>query len=711
LSTHLRDLDDSEVERLLGDDEALLAPLLGRAGTDRLPTGAIDQGTGRLLLFQAVAGVLRRLEPVVLVIDDIHLAAPLTVEWLHFAVTRFDGSPVLIVTATRPEESPAFPDGVRIALGPLDLVAVTDVVGAERADDLLARSGGNPLFLVELAAAEPGALPASIRDAVAARVERAGLDVAATLRAAAVLAAADIDLDLLAAVTGTSPVILLDHLEEGARRGVLSERAGAFQFSHALVRDALVASTSATRRALLHREAGRALAARPAVDHVAVAFHARLGGDDALAAAELVAAAETSSRRFDQDEAMRLVEESMRLGETAAAHLVRARIQLLRGRYVEARADADRAFTLGAGAPAREVAAWAAHYQRHIADAIALADDGAASAENDDDRAACMLIGGWASQALGDFAGADHRLESARDRSSGSTRMQASVFLGSLRAHQGRIDEALALFRDRPGATDSLHGYPLLHTLMFRSMALGDRGRAAEALADIDELAVQIERAGAERWSGRAENLRGWILRNLGAWSEADEWNERAVSRTDTLGMIEPLAHGHLDLASGALFAREPDRAARHLDAAAAIDREIHAMQWRHRLRRRLLRGRIALLADDATTALELGTGILAEADDRGMERYQVLGGILVAQARIVAGDRLDEAEIGDLLVRLPDVAGLEAWWITADLATATANDRFRALAETRVADLAARAGAYAADLTRAASSYLNAGR
>lgn len=707
LTAYLRSFDDDEVDRLLADDAALLAPLLGRAGTDRLPTGAIDQGTGQLLLFQALASVIGRLEPIVLIVDDIHLAAPLTIEWLRFAVTRFHGSRVLLVAAARTDESPTLPDAVRIRLAPLDLAAVTDVVGSERADDLLARSGGNPLFLVELASAEPGELPASIRDAVAGRVERAGAEIAATLRAAAVLAD-DIGLDLLAGVTGVSPVVLLDHLEEGARRGVLAEQGNGFRFSHALVREALAAGTSATRRALLHREAGRALVSRPDVDHVAVAFHARLGGDTSLAAEELVAAAEIASRRFDQEEAERLVDESIALVETAAARLVKGRIELLRRKYPEARADADRAYALGAGAAAREIAAWAAHYQRHIADAIALADDGAAIAENDDDRAACMLIGGWASQALGDFAGAETRLDAAHRQASGATRMQAAVFLGSLRSHQGRIDEALALFRDRPAATDALHGYPLLHTLMFGAMALADRGRAAEALADIEELAAQVERADAERWSGRSENLRGWVLRNLGATAEADEWNERAVDATNTLGMIEPLAHGHLDLACGALLARDTVRAARHLEAAAAIDLEIHAMQWRHRLRRRLLHGRLALLEDDPATALELGTGVVTESDERGMERYRVLGRVLVAQAQLASGEEVDIDALGALLERLADIAGLEAWWVTADVATVARNSRFRALAEARVGELASKAGDRAGELGRVAARYLS---
>lgn len=707
VAAHLRDLDRAEVDRVVGDDGGLLGPLLGRAGTDRLPTGAIDQGTGQLLLFQALVGLVGRLGRAVLVIDDVHLAGPLTIEWVRFALNRLAEAPVLIVLAARTDELPPVPTGERLSLGPLDLQAVTELVGPERAEDLLARSGGNPLFLVELAASEAEELPTSIRDAVSARAERAGPDVAATLRAAALLSE-DVDLDLLAGALGMSPVMVLDQLEEGARRGLLAEHGNGFRFAHGLVRNALAAGTTASRRALLHREAGRALAARPGADPIAVAHHARLGGDIVLAAEQLVAAAEVASACFDQAEAERLVDESLDLTETAAARLVKARIELLRRRYDEARSDADRAFALGAGAAAREIAAWAAHYQRRIDEAIVLGDDGAAIARTDDDRAACMLIAGWASHALGDFEGAEVRLDAARRRASGTSRSQASVFLGGLRIHQGRVDEGLALLHDHPDPAERLHGYPVLHGYMFQIMGLASLGRADAALIVANDLALEVERVDAERWAGRSDNLRGWVLRNLGATGEADDANERAVEETKALGLIEPLSHAYLDLASGALLGGDSERAASFVQAAADADADVHAMQWRHRLRRRLLSARIALIDGDTDTALELGGGIADEADSRGIERYRLSGRLLMMHARLAKQESVDMDAVGELLEQLPAVAGLEAWWMTADVAATTGSDRFQALAERRVAELSHYAGDHRDDLERLAARYLS---
>src|SRR5205807_9160797 len=109
-----------------------------------------------------------------------------------------------------------------------------------------------------------------------------------------------VDLDLLAAVLRASPVDLLEHLEEGVRRGLLEDRPGGFAFRHDVVREALEAEATASRRAFVHREAGRVLAGRPRPDALAVAHHARLGGDDQLAARALVGAADVASARFDQ---------------------------------------------------------------------------------------------------------------------------------------------------------------------------------------------------------------------------------------------------------------------------------------------------------------------------------------------------------------------------------------------------------------------------
>lgn len=120
--------------------------------------------------------------PAALLLDDAHLAGASTVDWLRFVAHRAPSLPLLVVAARRAEEGLPLPATATVTLGPLDLAAAEAVVGRERAGALFARSGGHPLFLIELAAADPkDELPASIREAVAERCDRAGPAAAARL--------------------------------------------------------------------------------------------------------------------------------------------------------------------------------------------------------------------------------------------------------------------------------------------------------------------------------------------------------------------------------------------------------------------------------------------------------------------------------------------------------------------------------------------------
>ena len=291
----IRGRGDHGVDEVLGPDVSVLGPFLGLQSQ---PLGAAElsaltaPGAGQALLFGAVNSVLRRQAgrgPLAVVIDDLHLAGPATAAWLAEASRRLADCRLAIVAARREEEGASVAGIEAIHLGPLDVAAAAEIVGTERAGELHARSGGHPLFLVELAAAPPDEeLPASVRQAVEDRCARAG-PAAATLRTAAVIGAT-VDLDLLAAVTAMQPGELLDHLEDGVRRRLLVEESS-FEFRHALVRQALAATVGATRSAFIHRQAGRALSRRPDPDPLVVAHHARLGGDRELASHMLTVAA------------------------------------------------------------------------------------------------------------------------------------------------------------------------------------------------------------------------------------------------------------------------------------------------------------------------------------------------------------------------------------------------------------------------------------
>ncbi|MGZ4619411.1 MAG: ATP-binding protein [Frankiaceae bacterium] len=710
------ELPPEEADSLLGPDEQVLGPLLAsstRSAAGERLTALTDPGAGQALLFAAAFSLLRRQaarRPVVLLIDDAHLAGPATLAWLRQAPVRLATAPVVTVAAQRAEERLPLKAETTIELGPLSRTDAAHIVGEDRVDELYARSGGNPLFLAELGAAAPGALPASIRQAVDERCARAG-PAAATLRTAAVIGP-QVDLDLLAAVTGVPAAELLDHLEEGVRRRILTEEGATFAFRHALVREAVATTASGSRQAYIHRTAGRALQARSDADPLAVAQHARLGGDRELAAAALLGAARLALRRYAQDEAVSALDEAIALHDTAEARLERARIYSMLGRLEEADADVTAARARGeSGEYLDEVAAWVAHFARRFDEARALADRGAQEATDPEVRVSCLALAGWSSLAGGAIGTAEQRLTAALAESQSGAAASAqlpSVWLGFLRLNQGRSDEALRLVRPGAGQGLATHRFPNGYSGMAAALSLGMLGRAEEALAALDVLDRDIARMGARRWPTRSANIRGWVLRNLGADAEADDANVQGVELGLAVALDEGVANGELDLATGRLLAGDFDAAAAHLDRADRTSERPHAFGWRHQLRARLLRARLALAVGQPGTAEEIASSLAADTATLGTVRYETQARLLAAQAVAaqVAGRArsvCDLDELAALLDRLPQLAGLEAWWLTGEVAEAFDVDRWRALARRRAGELATRAGERAETLQRAA--------
>ena len=329
---------------LLADDAGLLGPLLGFVapeGGARIPGPTATADAIQTSVFAALARTLPGLGgegPTALVLDDAHLAGPSTLAWLAFVLRRRADIPLLIVAVRRTGEGPDLPSTEVVDVGPLDRDAAREVIGDDRLDDLFLRSGGNPLFLVELAQSPHDHVPESIVQSVSTRCARAG-DIAATLQTAAILGDA-VDLGVLAEVLDRAPLALIAHLEEAVTRGFLEERDGRFVFRHALVREALAADTAASRQALVHREAARVLSARADANSLDIAHHARQAGDRSLAARSLVVAAAQAAARLDLTGAEELLDEAIGLDDHVEARLQRARVRIARNDLDAADLDA-----------------------------------------------------------------------------------------------------------------------------------------------------------------------------------------------------------------------------------------------------------------------------------------------------------------------------------------------------------------------------------
>src|SRR5690242_14804194 len=251
-----------------------------------------EAGLSRLRLFRKVREALSG-SPMLLLLEDVHWADEATLDILRYLGRRLAGVRLMILATYRSEEVgrdhpltvvmgdlAGLSGVVRIQLPPLTATGVRQLLDAAGsaldADAIFQRTGGNPFYLTEVLATGAEQVPATVRDAVLARVARlsqAGRDAAA---AASVLGRRA-EVSFLAAVSG-QPLTAID---ECLDRGVLVSDGDAAGFRHDLARLAVEGSLSAAQRAGVHAQALAHLTARGSHDHRWLAYHAAGCGDSA----------------------------------------------------------------------------------------------------------------------------------------------------------------------------------------------------------------------------------------------------------------------------------------------------------------------------------------------------------------------------------------------------------------------------------------------
>jgi class 3 adenylate cyclase/tetratricopeptide (TPR) repeat protein len=194
-------VDDPMLDRFV---EATLHLIGYPSDLDSLPPAQARDA----LFSYIVEGLRRRSQagPVVLWIDDLQWADPLIIELLHRIARSLADRAVLLITAQRDEAELEWPPAidhpitVRMPLDPLERDEVgrlvTQLLGPVATPPLIEqlydRSGGNPLFLIELTELSKSnpdstALPGSLRALIAARLDRLPASQRAIIDNAAVL--------------------------------------------------------------------------------------------------------------------------------------------------------------------------------------------------------------------------------------------------------------------------------------------------------------------------------------------------------------------------------------------------------------------------------------------------------------------------------------------------------------------------------------------
>jgi class 3 adenylate cyclase/tetratricopeptide (TPR) repeat protein len=245
-------------------------------------------------LARAVRRTLELLVPgkALLVVEDVQWADPSSIALLRSIADHLRETPWLLCASRRPSgSSPGkamLGRGEVLWLAPLTPEAATALVHhltvdtpmtPHRVAALVARSGGNPLFLTELVRVAGSAedLPESVEAVVHARLDALPTYLRTMLRQAAVLGVV-FDLDLLSEIAGFVP----DRTEWRQLEGLLERHGSRGEFSSDMYREVAYASLLFRARRALHREAGRILASRGSADVELLALHAAEAQDDEL---------------------------------------------------------------------------------------------------------------------------------------------------------------------------------------------------------------------------------------------------------------------------------------------------------------------------------------------------------------------------------------------------------------------------------------------
>jgi len=329
---------------------ARMCPRLRQVLPDIPPSAPLDALDERLRLHDAVLGWLRRAaraRPLLIVLDDLHLAEADVRAMLDHVAPAAAGLPVLFLgTWATPPASGDDAHGAGGLAGELvDIDGLDEGATGAMLAEMVERplpsetlnliqqaSGGHPLFARELYRhlAEEGRLrgaaaaqmPATFEDVIAWRVSRLPLEGRTALGALACFPLGAPP-QLLAEASGLSRARLVEALERSVEGGVVRahERGGHYVVAHDRIRRALVAATPVAVRARVHALAAELLEAELGADARTHAgelawhlTHAVRGADsDRRALRYLLVAAEQASAAYAHLRAVECLERAVEL--------------------------------------------------------------------------------------------------------------------------------------------------------------------------------------------------------------------------------------------------------------------------------------------------------------------------------------------------------------------------------------------------------------
>ncbi|HSI00564.1 MAG TPA: AAA family ATPase [Reyranella sp.] len=365
-------------------------PLVGELAAPYFAMEDARRAALRVRALANLAGLVAQASPIAIAVEDLHWAGDTVRDVVRAIARRTLDRRILLLTTSRLEGDPVDATFRRelsgapfaaIELGPLGPDAMqrlaragASAISEANADRLVARSGGNPLFLEQLVLnagdAEAKPLPSTIRALVQARLDRLSPDNRSALQAASVLGQRF-------ALPALRALVRQPHFDPAplVAAGLLAFDGANMTFVHALIQEATYASLLNDAAHALHRRAAEWLGdAEPDLR----ASHLDRANDPAAAWAYRVAAERWragGSLSLALERAERGLRLAADLAEAVALRLLIGHLKLELGSPREAEAQFRSALLHDAAAPRAEA-------EFGIAAALRIVDDmpGAAAA-------------------------------------------------------------------------------------------------------------------------------------------------------------------------------------------------------------------------------------------------------------------------------------------------------------------------------------------
>ena len=310
---------------------------------------------GHQRLFESLDAVLAdlcRVEPVVVVLEDLHWADEMSLRLFAFVARRLVERPLLLVLSSRDEdlaETPALARLVdeltplshveHVALGALSAPATATLVRAlaragsqagrlaEIVDHAWDLSEGNPFVIVEtMRALRDGRLPDAggvelprrVREMIAARIGRLSPRAQELARVASVFSR-EFEFPVLQRAAALARRETAEAVEELVRRRIFDAVGERFDFTHSRLRHAVYQGLLAPRQQALHAAIGEAVevvyAGRLDEVYDRLAHHFSRADEPGRALTYLVHLGDKVARGYALDEAVRLLKDALAAAE------------------------------------------------------------------------------------------------------------------------------------------------------------------------------------------------------------------------------------------------------------------------------------------------------------------------------------------------------------------------------------------------------------